>query len=173
MAEIFEITEEIRGLARSAINDLINQLGRDCRLVYPPKVTECTTCVNNLAGKGNQTNYGIWRTGGPAPHSMNTGCPVCNGAGTITTEVTEVIKMLVSWDPKEFKIYDPEIRLPQGSILTKTFIYNLPKIKMCQEVIIEPTIEPYTHFRFKLAGEPIQPGNIVQGTFCVCFWARI
>jgi hypothetical protein len=171
VGRIFTLSDDIRSIARDSIDDLIDQLGKECILVYPGKQEACG-CNTNLAGAPS-AGMGGWRTGGPSHSSSSQMCPLCKGTGVKYTETRETITMLLAWSPRDWKQYEPQIRVPEGGILSKTYITFLPKIKMCEEMLVQPPIQGLVHYRFRLAGEPIDPGNIIQGRYCICAWERI
>lgn len=169
MGKIFTITDDIRNIASKAIDDLIDQLGKRCRLVYPPTYTLCPNCIFDSIGNKSSNHY---KHGGPV--SFDSGiCPMCNGVGREATFPTEIINLLCAWTPKEWFILPENLRIPDGDLQTKGYLADLPKIKRCVEMVMEVANEAYGHWRFKLAGDPIEPGNIVQGRYCVCLWKRI
>ena len=112
MAKIFTITDDIRQIAADAIDDLIDQLGKTCRLVYPPTFSSCS-CSDTIGKKGPH----VWGHGGYGPRGGNTGCSLCGGSGQIATEETEEVTLLCNWDIRTFeklKNTDIEIRLRQS-----------------------------------------------------------
>lgn len=169
MGKIFTITPGIRQIASDAIDDLINQLGKPCRLVYPPIYTACPNCVFDPIGNKSSNRY---KHGGPVPFQFGN-CPMCNGAGREATFPTEVVTLLCAWTPKQWFILPENLRMPDGDLQTKGYISDLPKIKRAVEMDMEISQEAYGHWRFKLASDPIDAGNIIQGRYCVCLWKRI
>jgi hypothetical protein len=169
VARIFELSDDIRQIAEDAISDLIDQLGKDCRLVYPPSMRNCDNCTPDTIGRKSTNRY---RDGGPMPFSVGT-CPMCNGTSKVATENSEVIRLLCDWSPSQYTIAKPgNIRIPDGYVETKGYVKDLPKVKKCQEMILQTDIEPYCRYKYTLAGEPVDSGNIVQGKFFVCLWRR-
>lgn len=145
-----------------AISDVINILGKDCKLYYPPKYIECVNCVN-----------GHWKTGGPMYFTMGV-CPLCGGAPPPkTVETTQTVKMTLDWNPqKYFKLFpNIDIRDPKNIILSRGYIADMPKVAQADYMVIAQ-MEAYKHFKFKLVGEPIDPHSIAQGQFFVAFWER-
>lgn len=162
MAKIFEIDNEVRQLMADAIDDLIDQIGKDCKLVYPPKLVPCTNC-----------SLGRWKTGGPMPFTFGV-CPLCQGQAVKATENSEVIRMLVSWnvEPDILMAAPVDLRHPNSIVRTKGYIGHLPKVKQCDHMQIV-NVDPYIHYNFKLYSEPIDPGSIVQGRYFIALWKRI
>lgn len=167
MADLFTLTQPIIDIAQSAINSLINSLGKNCRLIYPPTPTTCSCTLNPLS----QSVFGP--TGGPVPASIAVDCHMCGGTGFRLERATEDIKMLCTLDPKEFVKFAGNTKLANADLQTKTYIRFWPKIKMCQEMIVQTPLMPYSNMVFKLASDVLDVGNICQGMYCVAFWSRV
>lgn len=166
---LFTLSADVIGIAQQAVTDLVNNLGKDCTLYYPPRAMPCTNCV---PGPGNAPSV-RWRSGGPTPFPDGSLCPLCNGKNQLFEEITEPIKMLCAWSPKDW--YVPaarNVQVPEGRIQTKGFMADLPKVLRAQQMVVESALTPYLKCRFRLAGEPIDPSNIVQGQFFVALWDR-
>jgi len=174
MGTIFTLSDDIKNLAHAAFTDLINELGKRCRLVFPPKMAPCANCVIDPIGNKSSNRY---VNGGPAPFPMGSICPACGGRGRIATENSRDIILLVNENPKQFdnslKLNNANIYYPDGTIQTKGFIRDLPDVLKCTEMIKDLSIQPYIEYRYKRYGEPLSPGNIVQGAFFVCLWTRV
>lgn len=169
MGKIFTLTSDIKSIVTDALDDIITELGKDCRLYYPATMSDCPNCeYDSMAGK-SANRYTV---GGPIPFEENTMCPVCAGVGELATEATEVIRMLCRWNPKEFLVYAGNIRVPYSVVETKCHLIHLPKIKQATHMIVQLPIEGYQHYSFKLASEPVDKGNIIQGRYCVAAWER-
>lgn len=169
MGKIFTITDEIRTIASNAIDDLIDQLGKDCRLLYPSVKIDCPNCIFDPT---TNRSSGRYQTDGPRPFSQGTICPVCRGNGLLDSEHTETIRMLCTWNPKEFTLLAGNIQVPYSMVQTKGYLTDLPKILQSRKMTLELPIEPYIRYNFDLWGEPIDQGNIIQGRYFVAVWKR-
>lgn len=169
MGKIFTLTNDIKQIASDAIDDLIDQLGKQCRLVYSGIKTDCPNCIFDPQSK---KSTGIYKAGGPRPFPNRTICPVCRGAGQIDTTSTEVVTLLCNWNPRDFYIFPINIEQPHSMVQTKGYIKDLPKILRARKMVLEIPIEPYTRYTFDLISEPIDPGNIIQGRYFVAIWKR-
>src|SRR5687768_11508196 len=112
---LFSITEEIRDVARDAIDSLLAHrndggLGQTVRIYYPPKIVPCTdpACSNDPVGA---KQGGAHITGGLVPPHLRTRCTLCGGAGTISQEETDEVTMLCNWTLKDFKDLIPDSNL--------------------------------------------------------------
>lgn len=172
MGQIFTLEQAVVDTTEKALNDLILYLGKDCKVVYPPKITPCSNCVRDTIGNKSKN---IYLHGGPLPFPNNTICPVCGGSGSTSAEETsEIVHLIVTWNPKKYmNIKLDNIRLNDGVIQIKGKIADMPKIQRMSYLIPHIAIDAYGHYRFRLSGEPISPGNIVQGKFFTALLDRI
>jgi len=173
MGTIFTLSPSIKAIVATALDDLITELGKQVRLVYPARWVSCSNCQYDQIGH-KSSNY--YKSGGPLPFPNATVCPMCNGNGKIEEENSEVVQMLCQWDPKDF--YRPvpqvDIRLPFGSrIQTKGYLSDLPKILKADHAVFEIPIEPIVRYTYQLASEPADVSNIIQGRYVVADWYRI
>jgi len=171
MGDLFTITNDIRNIAKSAIDSMINQLGKPCRIVYPPMWQPCVNCHNiGMIGGKPVSRY---KHGGPLPFPNGTICPMCNSTGKYRANAaTETVTLLCSWNPDNWVKNDLGLRIPGGTLGTKGYIWDMPKIRNADYIEIQ-VVEGYAHWRFQLSGEPIDQGNIVQGRYFVALWERM
>jgi hypothetical protein len=171
MGKIFTLDADVKSIIQDAIDDLIGELGKDCRLVYPPKMTYCVNCASDPIGHKPSNR---WKTGGPVHFPMGSLCPMCNGEGRRAEEVTEVIKLLCEWDPKKFVFPVPslDVRTPFSVVQVKGFLTDLPKVLRCDHMVLQIPIEGIIRKTYKLSGEPGDYSNIVQGRYFVAVWTR-
>lgn len=182
MARLFEITNEIRTIARSAISDMIDQLGKVCLLVYPPTWTACDCSTDPSATAGSNPNN-RWITGGPAPAGQAGLCLACGGTGRKAEEsATEAVTMLVSWGATEaFKKgaatfarnVPADLQTAAGSVSTKGYMADAPKILRARQMILQPDKEGLIRWRFELDGELADVSNVVPGYFFQANWKRV
>jgi hypothetical protein len=170
MAKIFQISNAIRRIAQDAIDDLIDQLGKDVKLVYPPTPVPCS-CGQDLIGKKGPH---IWSHGGPSPRVGS--CVYCGGSGQKHQEQTETIRLLCNWDSRTFdRITNPDIRMRQSgsTVQTKGYISDLPKILKCSYAIFQVAIQGIQEYRFRLVSDPTNKNNIVPNRYFIAIWERV
>ncbi len=182
MGRLFTLTDEIRQIAYDGLADLIDQLGKDCLLVYPPKWTACDCTTDPAAAAGSNPNN-RWVTGGPAPPGQSGLCLACGGTGRKAEEsVTETVQMLVTWGATEaFKKgastyarnVPADLQIAAGSCQTKGYFELIPKIVRAHQMILQPDKQGTVRWRFELDGEPVDVSNINPGRFCVANWKRV
>ena len=168
---IFTISDEIRQVAMDAFDTLINELSKTCRLYYPPKMQECSNCVVDMIGRKSSN---IYLHGGPIPFPFGGMCPMCDGAGYKAIEVYHDVNFLVNENIKSFYKdgLPSNVNLPNGTIQTKGYITDMPKVKRCSHMIKHLALENYQTMNYTLYGEPLSPGNIIQGRYFVALWLR-
>ena len=167
MGVIFTLTPDIKALTQQIFDDVITELSKPCRLVYPPKMVSCSNC-NGLSSSGR------WKTGGPMPFSVGL-CPLCNGRNKIAEEVFESINFLCQFEKKNFyyPVDEVDIRTPLNYIQIKGYLKDVPKIKRVDHIIIETPIEGIIQWRGKLFDEPMDRSNIIQGRYFTCTLKRV
>ena len=171
MAKLFTLSADVKKIAQDAIDDLIDQLGKDCLLQYPPLPEQCNNCVYDPIGNKSSNH---WTNGGPMPFPNNSICPLCNGAGLHFKEQTKAIKLLIANSPSEWFVKIPAgLQVPSGIIQTKGYITDLPDVLQSRKLIVQISLEPMVRFVYELYGEPIDQGNIVQNRYWVAIWNRI
>ena len=138
-----------------ASDAFIDTLGKNCTLIYPAKVTECTNCFYDAR---TRRSTGIYKSGGPNPFPNNSFCPVCGGAGRLTEEVTESIKLRVYWNSKDWHMVANTIENPEGVAQTIGYMSGLPKLERASEIILDSHVESTREFRCVREGEAVPWG---------------
>ena len=169
MGVLFTINDDAYSFTKQGLDDIIEEFGKPCRLVYPPLEEECTNCEYDPHGNKSANR---WITGGPMPFTAGTPCPMCGGQGKKFVEQYDDVKMVVEWSIKNFVSLPGEIRLPYGAIQTFSYITLLPNILQAQYLIAQTNVAHMRQYRFKLLGEPADVGNIVQDRYLYANWER-
>jgi hypothetical protein len=169
--------DSIKPIAQDAIDTLILQLGKPCRLIYPPVLKACPQGCPLPAGGKQATD--VWRTGGSVRPGNLSVCPLCGGSGQLATEASEVITLLCNFNPKEWFLNNQigqdtnlAVRVPDGHCLTKGFLTDLPKIQRCTSAVLAMNVEPYIRYNYQLDSEPLDTSNILQGRYFQAMWKR-
>ena len=166
MGRIFTLTAPIKAVITQALDDLITELAKPCRLVYPPRFVTCANCVFDPIGQKSSNH---WINGGPMPFADGMNCPLCNGNGRIAQEVSTPINLLCAWEPKAFfhPIPNLNIRAPYSVVQVKGYLTDMPKILECSYLVFETPIEGLLRKKFVLMGQPGDRSNIIQGRYFV------
>lgn len=172
MANIFTIDAAIKSIIQGALDDIITNLGKNCLLVYPPKMLPCDNCVSNPIGNLPSNR---WRTGGPIHFGVGSLCPMCDGQGMRAEELTEAILLLCEWDPKKFikPFQGLDIRIPNGLLQTKGYLVDMPKILRCDHLVFQTDVAGMSHFKYKLYDDPGDRSNIIQNRYFIATWERV
>lgn len=172
MGKIFTLEDSVKGIITNALDDLITELGKNCRLVYPSKMERCENCCFDPIGK-KSTN--IWLNGGPIPF-QNTSCPMCDGSGHIAIPQSEITKFLCAFTPKSFFAPVPNLDLksPFSIVQTKGFIDpDLAKVRRAQHMVCQVPLEGIISKKYELASDPADVANIIQNRYFVATWKQI
>lgn len=166
MADIFNISPQIRSLAENGISTMINQLGKTCTLFMDSLKVRCNNCrFDSVKG----VSAGIYNTTGPASFTRPP-CPVCRGSGFIQQEQSTTVTLLIDWQPKIYQPVATGFVIPQGLISAKGFIADLPKVIQAKYMILDLAHAKYQTHKFVLWGETTPQGNIVRNKFFTCYW---
>lgn len=168
MGVLFTLPQTAKDITRQALDDLITELGKPCRLIYPPVPVPCAACVADPIG---QKPGNAWIHGGPSPMSGMV-CPDCGGTGYRADSVTELIVMSVAVTPAHFWLKPPSgMQVPVGTIQTKTYLTNRDKLRRARRMILQPDA-PGGGWVYELDGDPVDVSNIIQSRYCVANWKR-
>lgn len=171
MAKLFTLSADVKKIAQDAIDDLIDQLGKDCLLMYPPLPEACVNCELDPIGNKSSNH---WTNGGPIPFPNGSICPLCNGSGYHFKETSKSIKLLIGNSPSEWFVKLPAgLQVPAGTIQTKGYVSDLPDVLQCRKMVVQVSLEPMIRYTYELYGEPIDQGNIVQNRYWVALWNRV
>lgn len=165
MPSIIILPEGFKADFISAVSDVIELAGKDsCRLYYPGIQTDCPSCSPNYYTDGSSFN-------------AFSDCATCGGRGTITTEQSETVQMTVLWNPQKWAnlpiVKQMQLNKPDGFIVTRGHMRDLPKIRRAQRMKIDTNIEDAQGgSTFLLAGEPVDENGYIQGNFFSAVWRR-
>ena len=164
-------------IAADAIDTLILQLGKPCKLIYPPILKACPQGCPLPVGAKQATD--VWRTGATSRPGNQSVCPLCGGSGQVSTEASETITLLCNFNPKEWFLSNKigpstniDLRIPDGYCLTKGFLTDAPKVARATEAILATNVEAYFRYRYQLDSEPLDTSNIVQKRYFTALWKR-
>jgi hypothetical protein len=183
MSRLFTITPDIRKIGEQAINDLIDNLGRQCKVIYESETAQ--VCNNCFFDSANQRSTGKYNGTGPRAFASGK-CPVCRGTGYLpnTTESSDTLTLLIDWQPKEWAIIDRMVTLqgapPAGGkigkgnmVMVKGYIADMPKVIQAKYIILDYPNAQYENNRFILWGEPVVQGNIIQTKYFNAYMTRM
>ena len=150
---------------KSLYNDMFDTFSKECRLYYPPLITNCSSCLklvtNDFQGNVNVHGDNISNFGG---------CDYCGGTGKIEQEVTDTVNMVCNWTPKNFKNLFQNVNLSQVDLITKCKISDAMKVRRCIYMMINPKLEPIIPHKYKLFSEGSDQYCITQGDWFFQLW---
>ncbi len=172
MSNYLSLPADIRQLMSDCLDDLIEIVGKDCKLYYAPEWVECANCVlDPVAGVSSN----IWRTGGPMWFSDGQVCPICSGNGLVAHEAYDSVKFACEWNPRRFQYglsSDKQVRKPYSIVQTRGYMTDYWKVRNCSYMVFESAIAPMDKFRYKLLMSPGDYANFVQGRYFIAVWEQ-
>ncbi len=146
---------------------MINDLGIDTVVHYPPLKVECENCYfNTLPGVGASNTY---RPGGPYPFDNENICPYCEGLGYKEQESTDTMRVRAYFDRKSWLKISIPLGIPDGSVWTIGYMSDLMKIKRAAYITLPSNIN--TPLSYTLFAEPI-PWGLKRDRYFSAFWQR-
>ena len=161
-----QIKSALIAIYQSRIDALINQLGKNVRLIFDPVLTPCPNCLYDVLRKRSN---GIYRTGGPRPFKRGRKCPYCKGKGLNETSVEKCIKCLLKWNPMDAENYGISISGKKGIVRMKTFLTSADDMIQAKTAIANYDIRSQMKLNVKLISGPI-PVGLREDRYCISFW---
>ncbi len=164
--KLFDITDDIRQVAKDGLDDMIDQFGKVCVLHFPITWTTDASAVVDPIGPKPGT---IWETGMQEQESYD---QVTDGKRA--TRQTAELKMLIRWNSKDFDIKPARgVVVAQGAIQTKVYQTDLPQIMRAEYMLVQASLKASIYLKFERDGGPVDPTNIVADRYAVINWKRI
>jgi len=164
-----QISSNLVDIFQDNIDALINQLGKNVILEFTPNRTACINCINDPV---SDRSTGIFIQGGPRPFARGQQCPWCKGRGFLLTPVTECIKGLIKWQPRDAQKYGISLSDFQGIVRLKTFLKFGDDIIRAQSAIMDNDIIGQLKMRVKLIRGPYGIG-LRESRYIVTFWELV
>lgn len=161
-----QISPKLIAIYQSRIDALINQLGKNVRLIFNPVLTPCPNCFFDTLRK---RSIGIYRPGGPRPFKRGRQCPFCKGRGLLETQVEKCIKCLLKWNPSDAEKYGISVAQKKGIIRMKTFLTSADDMMRAKTAIANYDIKDQIKLNVKLIRGPI-PVGLREDRYSISFW---
>ena len=144
-------------------------LAETCIIYYAPLPS--AVAYPQLLSEGEQGEILI-PAGEGFPSEMNQNDPDMFVQNFIEVEQTETIYMTVQWEPSAFntKLY-PGYKYQDGTIMTKGKVCDLQKVRNAEQMEIFQSMGG-NHYKFKLLGEPVVPGQFTGANYFYALWMR-
>lgn len=166
------IPQEVFDTYKVYADALINELGVNCKLLYPPRIVQApNTQLNMIGGKSNNR----FSTGGPMSSNLP-GSEFTGGTGVQQEELSEIIKLRVYNDASNSRIFRDfiqraNVQVADGSILIIGFIYDFPKIQRANKIIVNSDLQNYTTWEYEKATQPL-PWGLKLDRYFACILKR-
>lgn len=158
------IPDSVFDAYQEGVDWMIDNLGVNAKVVYPPIKEECPNCyMTSLPGVG-ATN--IYKPGGP--YSFVGGiCPLCNGEGFKEIETSEIIKIRTYFDKKSWNKVVPTIGIHNGDALLIGYLSDMPKLQNMSHIHLASDISGYSQKSYVLSTD-IMPWGIKKRRYIYC-----
>jgi len=134
------LTNSLKSLYSSSIQQLISDLGREITLTLPPSTSGCPNCLYSSIGERSVGRYNTSNPYSGKPYNIpfpdNSKCPVCRGSHTIKEKKTATWRATIVKSPKDVD-YEKYGVMPENTLLTKTVINAFRDIKNCLRARID------------------------------------
>lgn len=167
------ITPQFKKIFNDAIDTVISQnaMSVPCTLKYDSALQEL--CYNCIFDPINNRSSNRPKDNAPVYFARETICPVCNGFGIVESAKNETIYLAIIFDHNYWVNKGSNIiNISEGMVQSLCKIDLLPKIKNCQEMIMDTTLSDYGHYRYVLAGDP-QPAGLGSNDYLISLWKKI
>lgn len=137
------VTEDQIALYKGFVQGIREDLGRDVILHIPGPKVKCGNCLFDPVNKRSTNVYSPsvpYPANQPGPTPFKGGnCPVCNGVGQYTTEVTKVVQCLIRWLKGKEKSYEAYGINDDNDYRLKADISFLADFRNARKVVIDGT----------------------------------
>jgi hypothetical protein len=150
-------------------DSIIDDLGINCKIVYPPKDSECPNCIFD---RDSNRSSSIYKNGGPISFDNFSVCPVCGGEGRLYTEQTEAVKLRVYWNRRDWVKTETTIVSPDGFVQIIGYMSDLIKLRKAKELILNSDLQDIQELKYSLTGE-LQPWGFRHNRYFVGYLQRV
>lgn len=145
------------------------EFGCPCRLVFPPKFSECDNCVFDLK-VGRSSN--IYKSGGPISFQNHTICPRCQGRGRLSLPSTSNIRLRVYWEQRSWIDIGVPIGNPDGIAMTIGYLSDLPALERADRIVLHTDLEDIRKYLVRREGEAV-PHGLSKDRYFIQYVRRI
>lgn len=163
-----QISDALINVYRGAIDSMINQLGKNLFINFPPIVEPCVNCFFDSV---RRRSTGIYISGGPRPFKRGRQCPWCKGRGFQETQSKKCIKALTQWNPKDMRNYGIDLSADKDVVRIKTLAIYSDDLVRAQTIVPNHDIANIINLECSLLKGPILIG-LRSSRYCVSFWRR-
>jgi hypothetical protein len=166
----FSIPSALLDEADWVIDSFIDSLGKNCILVYPPKIVECPNCIYDI---NTERSSNVYKDGGPFSFLNGEICPLCGGEGRSVLPQEESIKLRVYWSPKDWVklTTKPIVNIPNGVAQVIGYMSDLHKIEQAENIVLDVDSSSIRRWTMKRSGQAVPWG--FQRRYFVQFLERV
>lgn len=163
------INQSIFDKYKSICDDMISSnFGVNCELIYPSRREFCANCVFDTIGDKSANRY---KHGGPQPFNFGY-CPTCGGQGYKEVSNTEIIKLRVYYNPKNWIKITTSTNIDESDAQVIGFLYDKPKFDRADEIMLDSDQEGYQRYKFTKNSDSI-PHGLGHDRYFVCLLKRV
>lgn len=166
------ITSDFKNLYKTFIDELLrtSSLSLPCKLIYSgSSFTECSNCnLDPISHKSANT----YKAGGPIVFADGQICPYCRGLGGAYSEAFDTTDLMVIFDYKYWINFNSKVHSPDGLVQTISKFSDYAKIKSCNKIIIDTSIQNYTESYYARNSEP-EPCGLGDNSYLFTYWKKI
>lgn len=140
---------------REQIDNVLNTLGKNVKIVYQPTVTSVNTSFNDPI-RNRDTRKPSYKTTNSAP-------------APAVTENSDTIKALINWNPKDFEDYGISVEAGDTIVRLKTYITDLHKLNRADYIIPNVDVEPAHQQKFTMIRQPT-PRGLGLDRYVYTYW---
>jgi len=166
---LFTISDSIIQVFEDGVDAIIDQLGKNVKLIFDPIIIPCVNCTFDPIG-GKSANR--FKPGGPIPFSDGARCPYCRGTGKTERERFAIIKASVSWNSQDYIDYGISVQNARAIVSTKTLLTDVIKIQRAKMAIIDFDISSILKVKCRRLKDPV-PVGLKNSRYAITFWQRI
>lgn len=166
------ITQQLKDLYKTFIDELLrnSSLSLPCKLIYEgSSFTECSNCYLDPISHKSSNRY---KSGGSIVFSDGQICPYCRGLGGLYEEAYDTKDLLVLFDYKYWVNFNSKIHSPDGLVQTISKLEDYQKIKNCNRLVVDTSIQNYTESFYQRNSEP-QPAGFGESSYFFTYWKKI
>ncbi len=168
MVSPFSIPTSLIKKFQDGVDAMIDKLGKNCQVRYHGKVEDCPNCIFDPIGNKSSNRH---QAGGPIAFPRGTVCPMCMGSGKRIFTQTEVIKMIVEWNPRDFQRFNINVDSPDAVAKTTTYARYTDELERAEEIIIDSDKAGIRPYKCKRLREP-QLTGLKESRYVIAYWQR-
>jgi hypothetical protein len=143
---------------QSAIDGVINQMGKPVLLVFEDTVTNMT---DNFQDKVDdfETKKPLFKADSISDQP-------------VITQNTKIITSLIQHNPKDFKTYDINVKEGTDIVRLKSFLTDVPDLDRCKYIIPNYSSIAIIGYKYRMLKNPV-PRGLQIDRYAVSYWYKV